>query len=69
MQIELKPIIDQLTEAIGLPNGQKVSALIDDDMSLVGWTIVNVFEDGTIKPLDEQRYETIKQLIEHYKQY
>jgi hypothetical protein len=31
MKIELKPIIDQLTEAIELPNGQKVSALIDDD--------------------------------------
>lgn len=68
MKIELKPIIDQLTEAIELPNGQKVSALIDDDEeSLVGWTVVNVYEDGNIEPVNEERYNTIKGLIEAYK--
>jgi hypothetical protein len=68
MKIELKPIIDQLTEAIELPNGQKVSALIDDDGdSLVGWTVVNIYEDGTIEPISKERYGTIKELIEAYK--
>lgn len=67
MKIELKPIIDQLTEAIKLPNGQKVSALIDDDgESLVGWAVVNVYEDGNIELLNEKRYNTIKDLIEAY---
>ena len=31
MKVELKPIIDQLTEAIGLPVGMTVAALIDND--------------------------------------
>lgn len=67
MKIELKPIIDQLTEAIKLPSGQKVSALIDDDgESLVGWAVVNVYEDGNIELLNEKRYNTIKDLIEAY---
>ena len=68
MKIELKPIIDQLTEVVGLPQGQKVSALIDDDGStLVGWIIVNVHEDGTISPISQERFKTIKELIERYK--
>ena len=31
MKIELKQIIDELTDAINLPKGQKVAALIDID--------------------------------------
>lgn len=68
MKIELKPIIDQLTAAIELPNGQKVSALIDDDgESLVGWTVVNVYEDGIIEQVSKERYDTIKDLMVAYK--
>lgn len=63
MKIELKQIVDQLTEAMGLSNGQKVSALIDDDEQLVGWAIVNVQEDGTINPASEKRFDSIKELI------
>ena len=40
MKIELKPIIDQLSEAIELDDGYKVSALIDNREDIVGWTIV-----------------------------
>lgn len=64
MKIELKPIIDQLTEAIGLSNGRKVAALIEDDGSLVGWTIVKYQEDGTIQRISDEKYDTIKDLIE-----
>ena len=67
MKVELKQIIDQLTEAIGLDDKYKVSALIDDtNDTIVGWTIVRVYEDGTIKPLDNLRYKSIKELIEAY---
>ena len=67
MKIELKPIIDQLTEAMELPTGRKVAALIDDDnVSLVGWTVVKSNEDGTIEPISTERYNTIKDLIELY---
>ena len=47
MKVELKRIIDELTDAINLPKGQKVSAIIDTD-KIVGWTIVEVHEDGSI---------------------
>ena len=65
MKIELKQIIDELTEAINLPNGQKVSALIDNNR-IVGWTIVNVHEDGTIVPVSNNRFNNIKELISQY---
>ena len=69
MKIELKPIVDQLTEAIGLMEGYKVSAMIDDDHDdkLVGWMIVKVLEDGTILPQCGDRFSSIKELIEAYK--
>jgi len=69
MKIELKPIVDQLTEAIGLMEGYKVSAMIDDDHDdkLVGWMIVKVLEDGTILPQSTDRFSSIKELIEAYK--
>lgn len=67
MKIDLKPIIDQLTEVIKLPKNQSVSALIDDDGdTLVGWTVVNVYEDGTIKSITSERFNTIKDLIGKY---
>lgn len=67
MKIELKPIIDQLSEAIELDDGYKVSALIDNREDIVGWTIVHVFEDGRIEPIDKDlQFNTIKDLIEAY---
>lgn len=67
MKIELKPIIDQLSEAIELDDGYKVSALIDNREDIVGWTIVRVFEDGRIEPIDKDlQFNTIKDLIEAY---
>ena len=67
MKIELKPIIDQLSEAIELDDGYKVSALIDNREDIVGWTIVQVFEDGRIEPIDKDlQFNTIKDLIEAY---
>ena len=62
MKIELKEIIDELTNALDLPSGEKVAALIEND-KLVGWTIVNVYENGTIKPTSEKKFKNIKELI------
>lgn len=62
MKIELKEIINQLSEAIQLDNGTKVSAIIDGN-SIVGWTIVTVFDDGTIKPINDKVYKNLKELL------
>ena len=62
MKIELKEIVDELTDALDLPSGKKVAALIEND-KLVGWTIVNVYEDGTIKPTSEKKFKNIKELF------
>ena len=66
MKVELKQIIDELTDAINLPKGQKVSAIIDTD-KIVGWTIVEVHEDGTIKPISDKKFNNLKELILEYK--
>lgn len=66
MKVELKQIIDELTDAINLPKGQKVSAIIDTD-KIVGWTIVDVHEDGTIKPISDKKFNNLKGLISEYK--
>lgn len=67
MKIELKDIINQLTEGIDLDEGFKVSALIDENNNneIVGWTVVEVAEDGTIKPIDKI-YNNLKELIDAY---
>lgn len=70
MKVELKDIIDQLTEAIGLEEGYKVSALIDTENGdrLTGWTIVRLYDDGKIEPLENPTYfNSIKELIDAYK--
>ena len=66
MKIELKQVIEQLTEAVGLKNPRRVAALIDeeDNNKLVGWTIVMVNNDGRLTPIKEQ-FKTIKELWEH----
>ena len=66
MKVELKQIIDELTDAINLANGQKVSAIIDTD-KIVGWTIVEVHEDGSIKPISDKKFNNLKGLISEYK--
>lgn len=68
MKVELKPIIDQLTEAIGLDKGYKVSAMIDEnkDDQLAGWIIVKVLDDGTLLPQSNLKFKNIKELIEAY---
>ena len=67
MKIELKDIINQLSEGINLAEGFKVSALIDENNNneIVGWTVVEVAEDGTIKPIDKF-YNNLKELINAY---
>ena len=66
MKVELKQIIDEMTDAISLPKGQKVSALVDID-KIVGWTIVEVYEDGTINPITDKKFNNLKELISEYK--
>lgn len=66
MKIELKQIINELTDAINLPKGQKVAALINID-KIVGWTIVDVHEDGSIKPTSDKMFNNLKDLITEYK--
>lgn len=67
MKVELKEIIEQLSEAIDLAEGYKVSALIDNeqDNKIVGWTVVKVFDDGTIKPVNKN-FDNLKELIKTY---
>lgn len=66
MKVELKQIIDELTAVINLPKGQKVSALIDTD-KIVGWTIVEVHEDGSINLISDKKFNNLKELISEYK--
>jgi hypothetical protein len=63
----LKEINEQLSEAIHLAYGYKVSALIDDkqDDKIVGWTIVQIFDDGNIKPVG-RKYNNLRELIKSY---
>lgn len=66
-QVNLKPIIDQLTECLSLPEGLKVSALIDDD-EIIGWTVVKVENDGKITPIfNNFHFNSLKELFEYYK--
>jgi hypothetical protein len=62
MKVELKEIIDQLTEAVNIKKGEKVSALIDEG-KIVGWIIVKVNDDGTIKPINNTVYKNIRSLF------
>ena len=67
MKVELKQIIDQLTKACGLSDGYKVSALIDDENNkIVGWTIVRVYENGRIEPINDVKFKNIDELINAY---
>ena len=66
MKVELKQIIDQLSETCNLDSNHNVAAITDHNDNIVGWTIVEVFEDGNIKPLEGVNFNSIKELIKAY---
>ena len=66
MKVELKEIIDQLSEAIGLEGGLKVSALVADNEEIIGWIIVKVYDNGTIKPTSDRKFKSLKELFNEY---
>lgn len=70
MKVELKEIVDQLTDALNFNDNTKVSALVDSDTDrIVGWTRVKVGEDGTIEMVDkDEKFDTIKQMLQFYHQ-
>lgn len=67
MQIELKELIDQLTEALNLPEGQKLGACVDYKKKPViqGWCIVRIFPDGRIEPINKTVYPRLKDVLEN----
>lgn len=64
MKIELKEIVQQLSELLNLPEDERVSACFDGD-KLVGWNVVYVAEDGTITPTFDEIYPSIAELYEY----
>lgn len=68
MKIELKQIIEQLNEAIHLKPDFTVAATIDG-CEIIGWTIAEKHEDGTVVPIvGFDGFKTIKELIEAYEE-
>ena len=66
MKVELKEVIDQLSEAMKFKTGKcKVSACIDDEEHIVGWTIVKVDEDGSIHPASKV-YGSLRALFDEW---
>lgn len=68
MKIELKEIINQLTECFDFDKNVKVSALIDENThEIVGWTLVKVNEDGSMEMIDEcEKFDNLKSLFQFY---
>ena len=65
MKVELKQIIEQLTELVGLEEGCKVAALVDTKPNVVeGWCVVKVLEDGKIIPIETLNFKTVKEMME-----
>lgn len=67
--IDLKLVIDQLTEAIGLKDDRKVAALFDDQNNneFIGWCIVRYNkENGEIIPMLGTKYYTLKEFLENF---
>lgn len=68
MKVELKEIINQLTECFDFDKNVKVSALIDENThEIVGWTLVKVNEDGSMEMIDEsEKFDSLKSLFQFY---
>lgn len=69
--VYLETICSQLKEALVLPDGLNVAALIDKDSgphTPQGWCIVRLQEDGSINPVNSRRYETIRDLMDGWRQ-
>ena len=69
--IYLQQICDQLTEVLGLKDNLKVCALIDEDIEphkVQGWSVVRLSPDGSINPINNKHYCTIKGLLDDYKE-
>lgn len=68
MKVELKEIINQLTECFDFDKNVKVSALIDENThEIVGWTLVKVNEDGSKEIIDEcEKFDNLKSLFQFY---
>ena len=65
MKVELKQIVDELTDAVGLDKKKlKIAAMVDGE-KIIGWNTVSVYEDGTIVPTGA-RFKNIKELIQYY---
>ena len=65
MKVELKQIVDELTEAVGLDSNKfKIGAMVDGDR-IIGWTTVSVYEDGTMTPIGT-KFKNIKEVIQYY---
>lgn len=62
--IYLQQICEQLKELLGLGDGFNVAALIDesDPHKIQGWCIVKLQPDGSMQPIDDKRYKTIREL-------
>ena len=68
MKLDLKIVCDQLTEAIGIKDNRKVSAVINEeyDNEFLGWCLVRQEENGQIIPQLGTRVATIKELFENF---
>ena len=68
MKIELKQIVDQLTEALSLGEGFKIAACFGDDdkENIESWIVVKVLEDGTLLPQSNMRFKNIKEMFDKY---
>ena len=63
MKVELKQIIDELTDAIGLPEGRKVAAYVKEG-KVVGWTIVDLWNGYNL--ISDKKFNNIKELLIAY---
>ena len=64
MKVELKQIVEQLTELINLEDGYKVAGIVDTNTNIIeGWQIVKVLDDGEILPIETLKFKTVNELM------
>mgnify|MGYP003293036746 CR=1 FL=1 len=69
--VYLEQICDQLSEAICLKKGHKVSAIIDmetDPHKILGWCLARVYSDGKLVMDKVGVFKTIMELLKRKKQ-